>query len=60
MKSKHYYLVIGYYEEDGQRWADSYWADTPEEAEALAKQGYPGIAVAGVVELVDGEMQVVA
>lgn len=49
------FLIIGLYD-DGQRWADSFEADTPEAAEMLAPSD---IEVAGVVELVGNEMQVV-
>lgn len=51
------YLVIGIYEDDGQRWADSFDTETPEEAEALAPTG---VIVAGVVIVKNGDMVVVA
>lgn len=57
------HLVIGYYPEDGQRCADSYDTETPEEAERLFKRNYGAgdVRVAGVVALNDkGEMEVVS
>jgi len=47
------YTVVGLYE-NGQRWADSFLADTPQEAEALAlavydADGSAGLLIAGVV-----------
>lgn len=52
------YLVIGLYD-DGQRWAESYEAESPAVAEALAEEDYPEITIAGVVALVAGKMEVV-
>lgn len=52
------YLVVGIYlEDDYQRFADSYEAESPEDAERMAPED---VCVAGVVELRDGEMVVVA
>ena len=56
------YLIIGVYEDDdfSGRWADSYEAASPEEAEAMAAAEHPDVIIAGVVAMVDGEMTVVA
>jgi len=43
------YLVLGTYEDDGARWADSYEAESPQAAEEMALADYPGIVIAGVV-----------
>lgn len=68
------FLVIGFYDEtdDYQRFAQEFEAETPDEAERLAREfidsgtdaedGGPSdhFHVAGVVELQDGQMIVVA
>jgi len=43
------FLVIGIYEDDYQRFADEYWAKTPEQAEQMSKADHPGLIVAGVI-----------
>ena len=53
------YLVIGYYD-CGERWADSYEADTPQDAENMAAEEYPGVNIAGVVAIIDGKLVIVA
>ncbi len=55
----HTYLVVGVYN-DGTRWADSYEAVDTDKAEEMAKEAYPEVEIAGVVELQDGKMVVVA
>jgi hypothetical protein len=68
------YLVIGVWDGgDNGRWADTFEADSPEEAEQMALGSLSedvndgkttnddyGLVVAGVVALVDGVMKVVA
>jgi hypothetical protein len=43
------YLGIGLYEDDNTRFASSYEAESPEDAEQLATTGHPGLVVAGVI-----------
>ncbi len=50
-RRKKLYTVIALW--DGQRWAQSYWAESPEEAERLAElnddgtEGEPGVSKGG-------------
>lgn len=54
------FLLIGIYS-DGQRWANEYEAETPEEAEEMvAESEFSEVTIAGVIELVSGKMEVVA
>lgn len=53
MKKK--YLVVGIWEDGGGRWADSYEAESPEEAEEMAKAEYETdesgeLIIAGVID----------
>ncbi len=45
------YLVIGFYDDhpNSDRWADSFMATSPQEAERMALMQYPGITVVGVI-----------
>jgi len=43
------YLVIGIYEDDHTRFADTFEAETPAAAEELAVAQCPGLIVAGVL-----------
>jgi len=53
------YLVIGLWP-DGGRWANTYRAPDPDAAEVLAIAEYgETLKIAGVVQLVDGKMEVV-
>ena len=45
----HDYLVIGVYENDRQRFAETYECESADEAEALATSLHPGLIVAGVL-----------
>ncbi len=47
MQTLHPYTVVGVYEDDHARWADSFYASSPEDAE---DQVPSGIIVAGVFE----------
>lgn len=53
------YLLTGLWD-DGARWAVSYPATSPEDAEEQAQEEYPGVQIAAVIELAAGEMRVVA
>lgn len=44
------YTVVGIYEDDGQRWCDSFDAESPEDAEEQAEDAYPGVTIAGTFE----------
>lgn len=61
------YLVVGLWEDgdgglSGNRWADSFDAETPQEAEQMAREMYgEGLCIAGVITLNNqGEMEVVS
>lgn len=43
------YLVIGIYRDDHSRFAESYAADSPDEAEQIAEAGHPNLIVAAVI-----------
>lgn len=45
------FLVVGIYEEDNQRFAESYAAADPAEAEELALAMHPGLIIAGVIDM---------
>lgn len=50
------FLVVGLHESTYERWADTFEAETPQEAEAMAPDA---VNVAAVIELVGGKMAVV-
>jgi hypothetical protein len=52
------YLVVGLYEDDGQRWADSFLARDPVQAEEMAhKATHPNaLVVAAVIEVATGKV----
>ena len=43
------HLVIGLYDDNGQRFADEVVAKTPKEAEKLFEADHPGVTIAGIV-----------
>ena len=47
MTRKKLYTVIGLL--DRQRWASSYWARDPQEAETLCLKEYPNLVIAAVL-----------